>query len=295
MQLTFGEDFDCALRGDGVAHCWGNHRFGQFKVSAGIHFTEIAAGNYHVCGLTTESQVVCWGGEAEAFKRIGFLDIPSDVQFTKLGALRYQTCGRTVGGEIICWGRGRFSEEHCPSPLDDKLYSYNIPDAIITQLASFSLSDIELGEFSARELEHTAVPEASIGVTTMEAASAIEGSMIVIAPDDADADPGNSHQVAIADGTEIEITVTSKDTSRTRQYRVVVVTANRAPVAAEILPLKLTTGDESARLTLAEFALQVRAEDETWGERILPRARYLPADADLDRCLFSSPLSTRQP
>ena len=127
VQLTFGEDFDCALRGDGVAHCWGNHRFGQFKVSAGIHFTEIAAGNYHVCGLTTESQVVCWGGEAEAFKRIGFLDIPSDVQFTKLGALRYQTCGRTVGGEIICWGRGRFSEEHWPSPLDDKLYSYNIP------------------------------------------------------------------------------------------------------------------------------------------------------------------------
>ena len=75
----------------------------------------------------------------------------------------------------------------------------------------------------------------------------------------------------------------------------VVVTANRAPVAAEILALKLTTGDESARLTLAEFALQVRAEDETWGERILPRARYLLADADLDRCLFSSPLSTRQP
>ena len=39
-----------------------------------------------------------------------------------------------------------------------------------------------------------------------------------------------------------------------------------------------------------EFALQVQGEDGTWGERRLPRARYLPAGAALDRWLTSSAL-----
>ena len=40
-----------------------------------------------------------------------------------------------------------------------------------------------------------------------------------------------------------------------------------------------------------EFALQERAADGSWAERRLPRARFFPANADVDRWLASSPLT----
>ena len=121
VQITLGNDFGCALDSFGAAHCWGNHRFGQLKVPEGVRFSQIAAGGYHVCGITTTSEVICWGGEAQAFASIGFLDVPADAQFVRLAALRYQTCGRTTTGEIVCWGEGRFNEEHYPASLDQEL------------------------------------------------------------------------------------------------------------------------------------------------------------------------------
>ena len=326
---------------------------------------------------------------------------------------------------------------------DDKVYTYNLPDAIIALLSTLTLSDIDFGEFSAREPEYTAIVDASIVTTTVEASAATEDAKIAIAPDDADDDPQNGHQVAVFDGAEIDVTVTSEDGSRTRVYRVVIERANRAPVASELPAFELTVGDEPTRLNLAEFfsdpdddplsytvgassdarvatvevadgvvtvtpvgagtatfavtasdgelsteprtvsvtvkaaaasaevriaarprasgavefglqvraadgswgeliqprlrllpagvevgrwlvsspmnvgegdsarsvriaaqrradgsvefALQVQGEDEAWGERLLPPARVLPADADLDRWLFSSPLSTPEP
>ena len=40
-----------------------------------------------------------------------------------------------------------------------------------------------------------------------------------------------------------------------------------------------------------EFALQQRQPGEDWGERVLPRARFFPANAAVDRWLASSPLT----
>ena len=69
-------------------------------------------------------------------------------------------------------------------------------------------------------------------------------------------------------------------------------------------PMNVGEGDSARSVRIAaqrradgsvEFALQVQGEDEAWGERLLPQARVLPADADLDRWLFSSPLSTPDP
>ena len=40
-----------------------------------------------------------------------------------------------------------------------------------------------------------------------------------------------------------------------------------------------------------EFGLQQRRADDSWGDRLLPRARFLPADARTDGWLASSPVS----
>ena len=103
---------------------------------------------------------------------------------------------------------------------DDRLYSYNLPDAIDARLASLSLSDVDLGEFSPGSLTYTAVAKTGATVTTVAAIATQEAATVVIAPADADGDAENGHQVALGAETEISITVTSSDGSRTKSYRV---------------------------------------------------------------------------
>ena len=52
---------------------------------------------------------------------------------------------------------------------DDYVYTYNLPDASIAQLASLTLSGVEFGEFSAGQTEYAAVVEAGLAQTTVEA------------------------------------------------------------------------------------------------------------------------------
>ena len=103
---------------------------------------------------------------------------------------------------------------------DDRLYSYNLPDAIDARLASLSLSGVDLGEFSPGSLTYTAVAKTGATVTTVAAIATQEAATVVIAPADADGDAENGHQVALGAETEISITVTSSDGSRTKSYRV---------------------------------------------------------------------------
>ena len=105
---------------------------------------------------------------------------------------------------------------------DDRVYTYNLSDAIDARLASLSLSDVELDEFAAGRPSYTALAAADATVTTVEAIAAQETATVVIAPADADGDAENGHQVALGAETEITIAVTSSDGSRTRSYRVLV-------------------------------------------------------------------------
>ena len=105
---------------------------------------------------------------------------------------------------------------------DDKLYSYNLPDAIDARLASLSLTNVEFEDFSPRRLSYTAKAQTGTKMTTVAAFAAQEAATVVIAPADADGDAENGHQVALAAETQISITVTSGDGTRTKSYRVLV-------------------------------------------------------------------------
>ena len=153
---------------------------------------------------------------------------------------------------------------------DDKLYSYNLPDAINAHLATLSLSGIEIGEFSplrtTYEATASAATQTTAGAATQTTAGAAtqttvsaqpkqDAASISIVPADADVEPG--HQVRLAGLDQITVTVTSADGSRTRVYRVRLEPAlsavNQAPAASAIAPLNLTEGGDPARLRLAEY------------------------------------------
>ena len=105
---------------------------------------------------------------------------------------------------------------------DDRLYSYNLPDAIDARLASLSLSDIDIGEFAPHRLDYTAIAGQAASVTTVIAEATQETATVEIEPGNAGSDPETGHQVALETETTITVTVTSNDGSRTTTYRVLV-------------------------------------------------------------------------
>ena len=103
---------------------------------------------------------------------------------------------------------------------DDRVYSYNMPDAIDARLASLSLSGVDIGEFSPSHEEYEGAAGEGVTATTVEAEAMQRRTDVAIDPPDADGDGANGHQVALQDLGEITVTVTSQDGSRSKTYRV---------------------------------------------------------------------------
>ena len=103
---------------------------------------------------------------------------------------------------------------------DGKVYTYNVPDAIDARLASLSLRDVDIGEFSPSQPEYEGIVNEDTTATTVEAQAVQSGAEVAIDPPDADGDEANGHQVALESVSEITVTVTSADGSRTKVYLV---------------------------------------------------------------------------
>ncbi len=102
---------------------------------------------------------------------------------------------------------------------DDRIYTYNMPDATDARLASLTLSGVEIGEFDPGQTDYTGVAGVGVTETIVEAETRREGATIVIDPADAD-ERADGHQVALPGLEAIAVTVTSQDGSRERVYRV---------------------------------------------------------------------------
>jgi alpha-tubulin suppressor-like RCC1 family protein len=72
--LSGGLYHTCGLTTTGKAYCWGSEAKGELGIGGGtemrlapapvsgdLNFAMISSGNYHVCGLTTDQKVYCWG------------------------------------------------------------------------------------------------------------------------------------------------------------------------------------------------------------------------------------------
>ena len=177
--------------------------------------------------------VTVWVSD-DAAKRLFAYRLPVERQ---AGSIRLERVDEEDFGELILaqasnnsprgiWSDGGVmyvADEH-----DGRVYSYNMPDAIDARLASLTLSGIDIGEFSPITREYAAVAPTGVTVTTVDAHAEQPGTSVDIAPRDADARV-SGHQVAIADGVEVTVTVTSTDGSRKRAYRVRIALGPVAP------------------------------------------------------------------
>ena len=99
-----------------------------------------------------------------------------------------------------------------------RVYTYNMPAVIDARLASLALEGIDIA-FGHDTLEYHGIPVGGATQTTVTARAARAGATIAVTPADADAD-ASGHQVSLDGASEITVTVTSPDGSRTRVYRV---------------------------------------------------------------------------
>ena len=105
---------------------------------------------------------------------------------------------------------------------DNKVYSYNMPDAINARLASLTLSGVDFGQFDPGRTEYEGTVSEGVTETVVTAEALQRRTDVDIDPPDADGDEANGYQVALKGLGEITVTVTSPDGSRERVYRVTI-------------------------------------------------------------------------
>lgn len=129
--VSVGQEFSCALSLNGDVYCWGNNSHGQIGSSNigstlgptrialpgddEYTITKVQAGQEHVCALTDEGAVWCWGNNnSDAQNRLGargaagpHLTLGEGV--SDIGVGHWHACAATDEG-MQCWGQNRSGE-----------------------------------------------------------------------------------------------------------------------------------------------------------------------------------------
>ena len=106
VALSVGNDFACALHGNGKAACWGY--ISPEQVPAEDTFIAISAGARHACGLHADGSVRCWGDSWA-----GQATPPAEL-FTAISAGSFNTCGLRPDGTVLCWGENGSGQSSPP-------------------------------------------------------------------------------------------------------------------------------------------------------------------------------------
>jgi alpha-tubulin suppressor-like RCC1 family protein len=126
-QLVAGGLHTCALGSDGKVYCWGYNFFGQVGngsdtnsstptaviLPSGVSISQVAAGENHTCGLSSDSKVFCWGNNE--YGQLGngtdtnsptpiAVILPSGVSISQVVARGDHTCGMGSDSKVYCWG-----------------------------------------------------------------------------------------------------------------------------------------------------------------------------------------------
>jgi len=130
-QVTVGERHTCGVTTGDVVFCWGSNRWGQIgddsspwvnvlqpsRIASARLFSQVAAGAFHTCAVSTDSRAFCWGngksgqiGDGKTYLRFTPRAVSGGLLFRRLTGSRYHTCGETTDNRAYCWGIGEYGE-----------------------------------------------------------------------------------------------------------------------------------------------------------------------------------------
>ncbi|MFC1661479.1 Ig-like domain-containing protein [Gemmatimonadota bacterium] len=137
--VSAGHLFNCALRTDGAAYCWGGEFNGQLgtdsnwmmetcgawrcsrqiqQVMGGHTFLDLSSGDGHTCGVETDGAVYCWGNNLHGQLGVGYVSdavpwgegsstpllVVGGYVFVTVKGGSYRSCALTGEGKAYCWG-----------------------------------------------------------------------------------------------------------------------------------------------------------------------------------------------
>ena len=146
-QITEGWDFACGVTTTDIAYCWGGNGIGQLgngvrgdggtaiptPVFGGLRFRHVSTGAGYACGVTTSSQVYCWGTNYEG--QIGdstytYRSRPTKVlgnrQYLQVRAGSVTTCALTTAGAAYCWGYNNLGQLGIGSTISQRPYPVKV-------------------------------------------------------------------------------------------------------------------------------------------------------------------------
>jgi alpha-tubulin suppressor-like RCC1 family protein len=128
-QISASGEHACAVgRDDELAYCWGLNTYGQLgdgttsnrtnpvPVAGNLHFGQLAGGERHTCGMTTDNRIYCWGsnrwgqigdGSSSSAVHLEPSRVAGTLRYANVTAGRLHTCAVSMASKAFCWGDGR--------------------------------------------------------------------------------------------------------------------------------------------------------------------------------------------
>ena len=110
IRLSRGADHICALSTDGTISCWGDNAHGQASPPSG-EYSAISSSEGGSCALRDDGAAICWG----AFSVRPSSEESAEGPFTDISRGSDHACALGVDGEITCWGDDRHGQSSPPS------------------------------------------------------------------------------------------------------------------------------------------------------------------------------------
>ena len=99
-QIAAGERHVCGLQADGTPLCWGRNVNDSLKIPGGnLTLSQISAGKNFTCGLRIDGAIACWGDNYRGQSS------PPDGVFDEIATGEKYACALDDGA-LICWGNG---------------------------------------------------------------------------------------------------------------------------------------------------------------------------------------------
>ena len=148
-RVSAGNYHSCAVAPDGKGFCWGMNSYWQIgndaptqrdqlrprAIVGGLTFTDVQAGYFHTCGVTTRHKAYCWGHNGPELGSVASSNddyqktprlVAGGLPFRAVDGGYYNTCGVTTRNIAYCWGTfvvdGTVTERWNPRRVTNTLY-----------------------------------------------------------------------------------------------------------------------------------------------------------------------------